>query len=571
MRNLKRGLCLLLVLVLAGSFMPGCQNQSTETSQPQSTANDQVQTAVSSAQTQEAATVEAQPGQVQLPLAKEKKTLSLWTQFSPMISQYITDFNENPTFQKAEELTNVHIKFVQVSPEASKENYNLMVASGQLTDFICNDMTVMSYGGDKAIADETVVNLEDYKQYMPNLFKYVNMNDATRKQLYTDSGKLAICANFSVNATPSTQAGFGSMIRQDWLDKVGLSAPVTYDDYYKTLKAFKEKLGVDGPMMMLSNCVPMNNFLIGGYGVKGYLSVGFMPEYPFYQVDGKVKFGLIESGFKDYITMMAKWYSEGLINKDLILSNQGWGSPDMVKPVITDKVGLWFGDRFKMPLYKMQAKDTNFKVVAAPDPVKNPGDKIHFGGFSDKLAAEMGGAINGISISGQCSDPVLAAKWIDFWYGEQGSLLANFGVEGSTFNFDGNKKPVYTDMITKNPKKMDSMAAKFVYLNMVGTTATDASLTTVFSGEDEKNAGVIWMGNKDTTWELEGTMTNEEGSEYTQLIGDISTYAGEMVLKMVMGQEPITKFDEFVKRIKDMDIDKCIQLKQAAYDRYKAR
>ena len=65
---------------------------------------------------------------------------------------------------------------------------------------------------------------------------------------------------------------------------------------------------------MLSNAGSFQgNFFASGYGVNASLVNG---SKPLFQVDGAVKFGPIEEGYKKYLKTMAKWYQDGLIYKD---------------------------------------------------------------------------------------------------------------------------------------------------------------------------------------------------------------------------------------------------------------
>ena len=40
---------------------------------------------------------------------------------------------------------------------------------------------------------------------------------------------------------PFAESFIGLVIRTDYLEQVGMDVPVTYDDWYNVLKAFKEK------------------------------------------------------------------------------------------------------------------------------------------------------------------------------------------------------------------------------------------------------------------------------------------------------------------------------------------
>ena len=51
---------------------------------------------------------------------------------------------------------------------------------------------------------------------------------------------------------------------------------------------------------------------------------------------------------------------------------------------------------------------------------------------------------------------------------------------------------------------------------------------------------------------------------------DISTYVAEKTLRVILGEEDTSDWDEYVANIKTMGIDTCIQ-QQAAPDRYLAK
>ncbi|MNW19499.1 hypothetical protein D3C71_2195180 [compost metagenome] len=52
---------------------------------------------------------------------------------------------------------------------------------------------------------------------------------------------------------------------------------------------------------------------------------------------------------------------------------------------------------------------------------------------------------------------------------------------------------------------------------------------------------------------------------------DIQTYQDEMLLKFIMGVEPIDNFDSYVKKIKSMGIDDAIKIQQGALERFNKR
>ena len=67
------------------------------------------------------------------------------------------------------------------------------------------------------------------------------------------------------------------------------------------------------------------------------------------------------------------------------------------------------------------------------------------------------------------------------------------------------------------------------------------------------------------------TMTEEENNEYTNIMTDIDVYREEMRFKFITGQEPIENLDQYFEQLKSMNIERAIEIQQAAYERYKER
>ena len=57
---------------------------------------------------------------------------------------------------------------------------------------------------------------------------------------------------------------------------------------------------------------------------------------------------------------------------------------------------------------------------------------------------------------------------------------------------------------------------------------------------------------------------------YNRIFSDIDTYMDETVSKFGVGDLSLDQFDSFVQQLKDMGIEDCIAIEQAAYDRYLA-
>ena len=64
-------------------------------------------------------------------------------------------------------------------------------------------------------------------------------------------------------------------------------------------------------------------------------------------------------------------------------------------------------------------------------------------------------------------------------------------------------------------------------------------------------------------------MTEDENREYTKIITDIDTYREEIMYKTITGTMSLDDFKaNYLNEMKERGIERAIQLKQQAYDRY---
>ncbi len=67
------------------------------------------------------------------------------------------------------------------------------------------------------------------------------------------------------------------------------------------------------------------------------------------------------------------------------------------------------------------------------------------------------------------------------------------------------------------------------------------------------------------------TMTGEETEEFNTIYTSITTLVDEMSSKCILGVESLDKYDDYVAQLYQYGLQTCIDLKQAAYDRYQNR
>lgn len=499
-------------------------------------------------------------GNVELPLTDEPVTVTMWMGVNPNVLKITEDIgNDCALWNELATRTGVNLVFTVVNPDTESEKFNLMVASDDLSDIISNATTLYTNGGEAAVADEILIDHLPYltEELTPQICKLMEAYPDAVPDALTDSGWLAGMPQLSMQ-TETTQT-FGPLIRQDWLDELGLDTPETYDELHDVLVAFKDQKGADAALALNYAATGINNGLVQGYGINGLVADAAMSE-PYYQIDDELFYGPIQPEFKEYLTMVHDWYQEGLIWQDFM------SYPDFQNPptdiILADRCGVFYGEVTYIATLQNSSNNENFNLVALPDFVQNPGDTIPFKEERSYTASTPW------SISTQCECPELLMQWCNYMYTDEGALLCNYGIEGESFNFDENNVPVFTDLILNNPD-MSTTVALFMYCMDRGPFYRDETREQSGYTPAQKEASDIWTSNLSVGRGIGSTtLSTEESDQVNQFYGDIKTYIEQSVLEFVIGNRDLSEFDDYVQHIKDMGIDEVTACYQAAYERY---
>jgi len=546
---MKKYLASLIAFLLIFSMLSGCGSSADKDAAPATTAQT---TGEKNSEAETAASDEPQPGNPELPLVTSPYTVTIWAPTSAAIQKTMSNLAESEYYKELERRTGVSVKFTHPALGEEKQSFNLLIASGDYPDVIEIQASYSYPGGfDKAIEDGVFLRLNELiDKCAPNYKKLLNKNSTIKKQATTDSGNIP--AFFSISVNGAQPPWLGMVVRKDWLDELGMDLPVTYDDWYEMLKAFRDKKKAVAPMMLYYTGFEPRDIFNGGYGVME----------KFYQVDNVVKYGPLEPGYEEYIAMMSKWYAEGLIDKDFATKKDFLPSTDFTT---TEKTGAYYDIYFNLSVNKSRSTNPNYNAVAVPTPKKNPEDKLHIRQTNTET-----GVVSWV-ITSACKDPELVTRWIDYNYSPDGEILAAYGIEGKTFEYvDG--KPQFNEFIYNNPDGLSLAEAYNKYAKHGGAVAYHWERE--WAGQPKGNLECleIWAKDNDGSYAMPPvSLTYEEGEEYARIMGDIETYVSEMVVKFILGQEPISNFEKFRNQIKSMNIDRAIELQQAALDRYNSR
>ena len=573
----KRIVTMLLALSLVSGMLAGCgttaaSSGAAESTQALATAEQQPQMSAPVQEAEKSAAPEASQQEslaeetpafelaetVDLPITDEVTTFSMWCSAPPGGLSVVG----SPIMEYITSKTNISLELLEQNMMTANEKFNLMVASQDYPDIISAFDESYSGGAIKGYEDDVIMDLTDLmEENAPNYMAYIQQDQQNYRDAYNDDGQMLFMNGYNDNYVQAR----GNVIRQDLLDKLGLDTPVTYEEYHDVLEAFKND-GIEYPIWM-PQALQGGALLSAGFGVSGYTLQ--QSGTHFFQKDGTVYSSFLTKEYKEFLQLMAQWYSEGLMAKDFYAIVDDMGSASEPE-ILNGNVGVWYHMADKIGTYNKSSSVEGFHAVGIADAVQQEGEISHF--YQNEGSSKT--TNKGISISVQAEDPEDILKFFDWFFTKEGSTVANYGIEGTSFEYDAEGNPQYTDLIANNPDyTFQQIALLYCWADIPTIVDRDRSFRATYT-QDSLDAIELYGKNTDGAYEMPTRLsfTAAESDEYASTIGDIETRADEQIVRFVIGELNFdSDWDDFVQELKDMGLERCVELKQAALDRYYER
>ena len=451
-------------------------------------------------------------------------------------------------FQKAAELTNVTLEGVTSSANSDATSaYNLMMASGEVADIIGTDKVNI----EKYIDQGVYIDLTELiDKHAPNIKKFLEENPDMKKGATYLDGKM-----YFVPFMADGKASTGWYVRKDWLKKLNLEEPKTVDELYNVMKAFKEQ---DPNGNGKADEIPY--FQRGKTVADLYSLFGVRPEWNV-GADGKVVYGQYTPEFKVAVENVAKWYKEGLIDREIYTRSQNarnYALQENLGGVTHD----WFTSTSTFnKLLASSIEGFDFSPIVPPADINGKQWEPN----SRKIAASSGWGISSL-----CENPEAMIKYMDFWFTEEGRLLANYGIEGEHWTMvDG--KPTFTQAMFEGEETVVQKLWKIGAQVPSGMAYhQDYWYEEQTLEPDVQEAIRTYIDGGYIADQFPGlSFTEEEQKIIDTKFPAIKTFVSETEQQWIMGSKDVTtSFDEYMNSLKNMGMDDVVAVYNAAYERY---
>ena len=413
------------------------------------------------------------------------------------------------------------------------EQINLRIAAGDAPDVYA----VVNGMENQLINDGAILDLTDYLQeYAPHCWELVGEDvwNFIRKNDPTGQNRI-----WYVPKVFDYQR-HGAMIRQDWLDKLGLKMPTTQDELVEVLRAFKTG---DPNGNGIADEIPTGgreearwmDFLFYEYGIamfEGY------PGWDLY--DGELTYSAVTPNMKDALQWLSQLYAEGLIDPETLFNDKtSWDGK-----VSSDRVGIFYHlpqtDYVRaLNVYNATGNKAQFAILPAID-------ANGYEGCGFYQAVQSGDPQYVVNYTEDMGRIIACMKAIDAAYNMDLYMTIRPGPEGMYHKVlpDGTKEFIPEDKLTQERMPIsvyDTVSNAEIVCNMLeeiksedNAWAVDNSIRNV---KDIQQYGRVIAGNN---------IPSIIYQDYEDI--NARTLYVEYASKIITGEWPIEKFDEFVTK-----------------------
>lgn len=490
-----------------------------------------------------------------------------------------------------EEMFHVDIEFIIFDTKAkdTKADYLTMVSTDPLPDVIATQngnyyKPVEGKSGipglkEMGVIPQSLNEIIDTK--MPNMKKILE-NPKIAKELSNDEGEYLYLGRINpletetdILAASSIGTHGGLVMRKDWLDAVGMDVPTNIDEWYKVLTAFKAAYPDKIPFCAYASGI---EYFVPAYGILSDMFID--------PATGKVECGARTQAYKEFLTEMNKWYSEGLMED--AFKGQGDGSSpsgkDYDAKVTSGQTGSWKGlannggseyvdaqgltvaaGKFQKEIEK---NEPQAELVAAPY-LKAKDGKIYYPRyFSSRPPKDT--VIITVDAKKEPAKMDAIAAVMDYMLSDECTQLMIWGEEGLTFVKDSNGERRLTE---KGNEAVTVGTKKPQFYKMYGNSGIGFPTYGYF--DNEINTRSDWYVNALKTWTADtsnilaypdsiSVTWDDQGSQ-------LGTYISSMREKFITGEEPLSNFDTYVAELERLGISDKVKTYQAAYDAYQKK
>lgn len=490
----------------------------------------------------------------EMPIVKEKISLDIFTGKS--LQNVRSDWNDILIWNTYEEMTNIEVNWEQVDGDSlvEKRNLTLVGDSDEIPDvFYASRMPVLDllkYG-----EQGVFIPLNDLiEKHAPHFSKMLEQYPEIEKAITFPDGNIYSLPIIYEPEFSSLLMGASPWFNKEWLSDLDMDIPETTDEFYEYLLAVKEKNLSEDKDAIPFGTLRMDflmDWLKGSFGVANrgvdYIDMDLEKD--------EMRFYPTTDEYKALLEYIHKLYAEELIEQSIYTHEHA------------DYLSKLEGGTYASSFYYSPSGEAD--IYAPGNVLEGPyGDK-EFTSLSHPVGA------NGQFVITKANEhPEATIRWVDYFYGDEGSKLFYMGIEGETFEKMDDGTYEYVERITKSPDGLSLNEEIVKELAWVGASAPSVIKQEYFSGTESSPRALAAAEILEPYFITERwpafLYTAEESKELTSLSADIEKYVDEMRDKFITGNTSFDEWDNYIERLNSMGLIDYMKIQEQAYERYTA-
>ncbi|MFD2654789.1 extracellular solute-binding protein [Gracilibacillus thailandensis] len=447
--------------------------------------------------------------------------------------------SDDPHVKYIKEKTGVEYELQSTPPGSEPAEYiNLMIASEDFPDILRPiggvEQTLIDQGG--------ALPLDDLlPEYAPNVWERIPEEAWNIVRSASPDGKIYYVPK--VYLIPERAA----LLRQDWLDKVGMDMPETLDEYKEMLIAFRDQdpNGNGEQDELPTTGREFGRWMDHLFAMFGVAMWEGYPEWDIYE--GEINYAGTSENMKAAIAFIRELYEEELLDNETFL-NKGdvWTAK-----INNNLVGSWYHLPANLHERYLAMKEgaPDAYVVGMPLPEVD--------GFDGYITQKSMGEPEWMIPLASEDNAANALKLLDFFYDPENADFVQYGIEG-----------VQHEVVDGEKELLPSSDDKPIALGMLNLTteeSMDIRIDNSFPEDEQQMVRDIFEVSKADARRIAG-----DGLPSTVYDGypDIQSHKlfQEYLTKIVIGEWSIDKFDEFVEKWKQSGGEEVTQRVQEWYE-----
>lgn len=470
---------------------------------------------------------------------------------------------ENQAFnQLLKDELNIEIEYLWTVPEAQYEQkFSTAIAANDLPDLLA--LSQKDY--EMLKENDMLADLSEAYEYASDKLKEMVERDPGVLKSVTHDGKIYAIPRYSDVRTGTPLL----WLRQDWMDKLGLSAPQTWDDVIEIARAFVEKdPDGNGENDTYGFGATAKTLTPWGYGIKPmFMPYGSFIDQWIKDDSGKLVYGNIQPETKTALESLAKMYQEGLLDKEIFTKDE----EKVAEDIASGKIGMavsewWFGE---VAVNDSCTADPNAKWICMEIPPMTEGGK-------PKICLNRQSIVTYYAINKKCKNPEAMIKSMNVYLEAENKYKDILTPEnGHVWSW---APTIYLDPyeITTTFEKVNE-----AYESGNSEGITDEKQLSMLSHmaeyEQYKNGEIPWDGtklfgnllarvDKEGGWATTIQAVENADLYYNEFYGaptetmqdngaTLEKLTEETFIKIIAGEKDISAFDEYVTTWKNLGGD----------------